>query len=66
MPNGRIRTLGILDDSNDSRDVLRYFLESEGFEIREFACKGDFVERVKQEQLDLALVDLWLPDGSGL
>ena len=50
----------------DSRTVLRFFLESEGFEVREFGCKQQFLESLRFEKPDVALVDLWLPDGSGL
>ena len=56
----------VLDDNEDSRAVLRFFLEGEGFEVREFGSKHQFLESLRSETPDLALVDLWLPDGSGL
>lgn len=61
-----LQCCAILDDNADSRAVLRFFLEDEGFEVREFDSKQQFLESLRFEKPDLALVDLWLPDGSGL
>jgi CheY-like chemotaxis protein len=66
MPSKLRRRVGIVDDNDDSRSLLRFWLETHGFEVHEYSCKADFIEGAIKDNLDLGLVDLWLPDGSGL
>jgi CheY-like chemotaxis protein len=66
MQAGSPHRVGILDDNDDSRALLRFWLETNGFEVREYRCKADFIEGATQDNLHIGLVDLWLPDGSGL
>ena len=66
MLDGIRHRVGILDDNDDSRAVLRFWLEMQGFDVLEYSRVEDFLRGIGQDQLDLALVDLWLPDGSGL
>src|SRR5262249_42518218 len=66
MDSGLRHRVGILDDNDDSRGLLRFWLEAQGFEVREYRCKADFIAGARQDKLDIGLVDLWLPDGSGL
>jgi len=66
MQGGLRHRVGILDDNDDSRSVLRFWLETHGFEVLEYSRKADFIEGARKDNLHLGLVDLWLPDGSGL
>ena len=66
MQSGLRHRVGILDDNDDSRSLLRFWLETNGFVVHEYSRKADFIEGVRKDNLDLGLVDLWLPDGSGL
>jgi DNA-binding response OmpR family regulator len=66
MQSGLRHRVGILDDNDDSRSLLRFWLETNGFEVLEYSRKADFVQGAIQDKLALGLVDLWLPDGSGL
>ena len=66
MLDGIRHRVGILDDNDDSRAVLRFWLEMQGFDVLEYSRVEDFLRGIGQDQLDLALVDLWLPDGSGM
>jgi DNA-binding response OmpR family regulator len=66
MDSGFRHRVGILDDNDDSRGLLRFWLETQGFEVHEYRCKSDFIAGARQDKLDIGLVDLWLPDGSGL
>jgi CheY-like chemotaxis protein len=66
LRNGACFRLGILDDNEDARMFLRLWLEGEGFDVHEYTRKGEFLSRAKTDAIDLALIDLWLPDGSGL
>jgi len=66
MQDGLRHRVGILDDNDDSRGLLRFWLETNGFEVLEYSRKADFLQGAIQDKLALGLVDLWLPDGSGL
>jgi CheY-like chemotaxis protein len=65
MPDESRYRVGILDDNSDSRVVLRYWLETQGFDVQEYSSKQDFVEGARDHGLNLGLVDIWLPEGSG-
>jgi hypothetical protein len=54
----------MLGGMHDSRDCCDTFSIG-GFGIRKFGCKEISSNTLNKEQLD-PLVDLWLPDGSGL
>ncbi len=63
MSSGRIL---VVEDEEDLRELLRYRLEQEGFEV-ESAERGDeALQRVREKLPDLMLLDLMLPGLDGL
>jgi DNA-binding NtrC family response regulator len=59
-------TILILDDEPVIREVLRTVLSKAGFGVREAASAAEGMERLGKEPVDLLLLDLMLPDRSGL
>lgn len=55
----------IVEDDHDLSRHLSEFLESEGFQTMVADTRKDAMELIGQQSVDLALVDLMLPDGSG-
>ncbi len=64
MPD-RARIL-IIDDEADIRESLLTLLEMEGYSIDEAATAADGLRALDQVRYDLVLLDLMLPDKSGL
>jgi DNA-binding NtrC family response regulator len=56
----------IVDDDGASRQPLRAWLERQGCRVHEAAGIGAARDLLVGERVDLALVDLELPDGTGL
>ncbi len=56
----------VVDDDADMRFVLSKLLEAEGFEITVAASGAAMRLAVEQEQADLVILDLGLPDENGL
>ncbi|MGH7299366.1 MAG: response regulator, partial [Candidatus Rokuibacteriota bacterium] len=59
------RRILIVEDSQDSRDMLRYLLEHAGHEVHEAADGPAGVEAVLSVRPDIALVDVGLPGLDG-
>ncbi len=56
----------IAEDSDDSRRMLRVFLESYGFEVVEAVNGKEAVEAAQREMPDLILMDLNMPELDGV
>ena len=56
----------ILEDEVSLRDILALILEDFGYEVEEAGSLEEARERLEKGEFDLALVDLRLPDGSGM
>ncbi len=56
----------IVEDYDDSREVLRYLLESCGYSVIEATDGIEAVDKVKQYHPDLILMDISLPVVDGL
>ena len=56
----------ILEDEASLREILSIVLEEFGYEVEEASTLQEGLEKVERECFDLALVDLRLPDGSGM
>lgn len=54
------------EDNPDTRDLLAFLLESEGFEVVCADSAADALELAKTQVFDLLLVDNWMPGLSGL
>ena len=59
------RRILIVEDSRDSRDMLRILLEHAGHEVHEAADGPSGVEAILRVQPDIALVDVGLPGLDG-
>ena len=59
------RRILIVEDSRDSRDMLRYLLEHAGHEVHEAADGLSGVEAILKVRPDIALVDVGLPGLDG-
>jgi len=55
----------VADDEAEIREVLRLYLEKEGYEIVEAADGTEAVRLIKEEQIDLALLDIMMPGMDG-
>lgn len=55
----------VADDEAEIRDVLRLYLEKEGYEVLEAADGLEAVRLIKQEKIDLAILDIMMPGLDG-
>jgi two-component system, cell cycle response regulator DivK len=58
--------IGIVDDHDDTRYLMRCWLESHQYEVQDWRLGQDMIRYLDGNSLHLALVDLWLPDVDGL
>jgi len=62
----RVQTIIIVEDDEDIADSIRYNLEREGFRVRVAATGEDALDVIVDRPPDLVLLDLNLPQMSGL
>ncbi len=58
-------TLLVVDDEENAREHLTVFLNSKGYEVIAVATLADARRIIHQEQADIILLDVELPDGYG-
>ena len=56
----------VVDDDQEIRKLLGRYLGEQRFRVSLAGSKREFVERVVTERLDIVVLDVLLPDGSGL
>jgi DNA-binding response OmpR family regulator len=56
----------VLEDDKDIREVVEWILESEDYEVLSFDSVNEFMIRDVRDLPDLFILDVRLPDGSGL
>ena len=56
----------LLEDDNSIRELVTYSLNNSGLETRGFEKPSDFWRGMEQEQPDLVLLDIMLPEEDGL
>src|ERR1017187_2831920 len=61
-----MRRVLVVDDEPHIRDVLRGYLEADGFAVSEAADGEEAVRQVRQDAPDLVLLDVMLPGIDGL
>jgi two-component system phosphate regulon response regulator PhoB len=61
-----MRKLLIVDDEEGVRSLVRMTLESDNYEILEARKAGEALELVREHLPDLVLLDVMLPDSSGV
>ena len=55
----------IVDDEREIADLVEYYLKNEGYDIHKFYNGSEAMKCVAEEQLDLAILDIMLPDVDG-
>jgi len=66
---GRLKTAKkvlIVDDEESIRNAVKIALEDEGFDLSFAASAKEALEKMKQKHFDLAIVDIFMPEMSGL
>lgn len=61
-----MKRLLVIDDEDSVRYSIRSIFESESLAVATAACGTEGLDRAEQERPDVILLDLQLPDGSGL
>ena len=56
----------IIDDDASVRDLLKFQLDSEGFKVTTADCGKNGIEAVEENEFDIILTDLNLPDFDGI
>ncbi|MFN8611696.1 MAG: response regulator transcription factor [Vulcanimicrobiota bacterium] len=56
----------LVDDEESIRKFLRISLQAHGYQVLEAACGADAVELIQKEKPDAVILDMGLPDVSGL
>lgn len=64
MQNGSKR-IYIADDDDNIRQVVKTFLASDGFTVEDFPTGDLLLERFRQEDCDLAILDVMMPGSDG-
>ena len=59
------RKIMILEDDEAIAELMRFYLEEEGFQVFISSKGGGFVDRVAEIQPDLISLDIMLPDTDG-
>src|SRR3954453_66934 len=62
---GRMPTIGVLEDDEALRSVLRRALQAEDFDVREASTGRDAVRAFGAEPPDVLVLDVGLPDADG-
>lgn len=55
----------IVDDEQEIADLVALYLENENYEVFKFYNAADALKCIQSEELDLAILDVMLPDMSG-
>lgn len=55
----------VVDDEKELADVLELYLTSDGYTVHKFYTARDALECMEHTDLDLAILDIMLPDGDG-
>lgn len=58
-------TILVVDDEREITDLLEVYLKNDGFQVRKAYCGRDALRLVEKESLDLAIMDVMLPDVDG-
>ncbi len=64
--NSEHLTILVAEDHDDSRELLRIFLEGEGFNVVEAENGAEAVSLARQQCPDLVLTDLHMPELDGV
>lgn len=59
-------TVAVVDDDASIRRGLKRLLQTQQWEVRTYASAEEFLERPPELQVDIALVDIYLPGLNGV
>jgi two-component system cell cycle response regulator DivK len=65
-PNNRQRTILIVDDFDDTRLLLRTWLEKKGYRVVEAENGNEAIAQAESQQPDLIIMDVEMPELDGL
>jgi FixJ family two-component response regulator len=65
MP-GTIKPICILDDDSSVLTSLQQLLDSDGFEARTFDDSDKFLAYAQLHRIELAVLDVWMPEMNGI
>ena len=60
------RVIQIVEDDADIRFIVEYVLEDASYKVESFESAKAFLNRSNKEDVDLVILDVMLPDGSGI
>jgi two-component system CheB/CheR fusion protein len=63
--NGARKRVVVIEDVDDSRELIQIMLERKGFEVFTYGTGSDGLAGIREKQPDVAVVDIGLPDISG-
>ena len=55
----------VVDDEKEIADLLELYLQNEGYKVFKFNLAMDALKCIEEEKIDLAILDIMLPDGDG-
>lgn len=55
----------VVDDESEIADLMEVYLRNEGYEVFKFNTGGDALTCIEKTELDLAILDVMLPDTNG-
>ena len=55
----------VVDDEPEITDLVELYLKNENYEVYKFYCAQDALECIQSVELDLAILDVMLPDMNG-
>ncbi|MDR0396658.1 MAG: VanR-ABDEGLN family response regulator transcription factor [Oscillospiraceae bacterium] len=58
-------TIMVVDDEREIADLVEFYLTNEGYVVRKFYNGGDALDCAERDRLDLAILDVMLPDVDG-
>ncbi len=61
-----MQTIYCVEDDDDIRGLLTYAVSSSGYEVKDFECAAAFEAAMTESVPDLILMDIMLPDKSGM
>lgn len=56
----------VVDDEQDIANLLEVYLKNEDYIVYKYYCAEDAIQCMEQNEIDLAILDIMLPDMSGL
>ena len=56
----------IVEDDQNIREIESFALKNSGYQVQGFECAKDFYHQLAEKTPDCILLDIMLPDGSGL